>query len=117
MSTSSRRRSTIPRIIRRARSLAGLIDEWKNRGLTPAEVDAGESERYANGRGGELYQQYQERLRAVNACDFGDLLLHMLTILKTHADVLRTYQERFKYIMVDEYQDTNIVQYLSLIHI
>lgn len=97
-----------------ARSLAGLIDDWKNRGLVPADIDAGESERYANGRGGELYKQYQARLRSVNACDFGDLLLHMLTILKTHADVLRTYQERFKYIMVDEYQDTNIVQYLWL---
>ena len=97
-----------------ARSLAGLIDDWKNRGLIPADIDAGESERYANGRGGELYAQYQARLRSVNACDFGDLLLHMLTILKTHVDVLRTYQERFKYIMVDEYQDTNIVQYLWL---
>jgi DNA helicase II / ATP-dependent DNA helicase PcrA len=97
-----------------ARSLAGLIDDWKNKGLIPADIDAGESERYANGRGGELYAQYQARLRSVNACDFGDLLLHMLTILKTHADVLRTYQERFKYIMVDEYQDTNIVQYLWL---
>ena len=97
-----------------ARSLAGLIDDWKNRGLIPADIDAGESERYANGRGGELYAQYQARLRSVNACDFGDLLLHMLTILRTHTDVLRTYQERFKYIMVDEYQDTNIVQYLWL---
>ncbi len=97
-----------------ARSLAGLIDDWKNRGLIPADIDAGESERYANGRGGELYAQYQARLRSVNACDFGDLLLHMLTILKTHVDVLRTYQERFTYIMVDEYQDTNIVQYLWL---
>jgi DNA helicase-2/ATP-dependent DNA helicase PcrA len=97
-----------------ARSLGGLIDDWKNKGLVPADIDAGESERYANGRGGELYAQYQARLKALNACDFGDLLLHMLTILKTHADVLRTYQERFKYIMVDEYQDTNVVQYLWL---
>ena len=97
-----------------ARSLGGLIDDWKNKGLVPADIDAGESERYANGRGGELYAQYQARLKSLNACDFGDLLLHMLTILKTHADVLRTYQERFKYIMVDEYQDTNVVQYLWL---
>jgi DNA helicase II / ATP-dependent DNA helicase PcrA len=97
-----------------ARSLAGLIDEWKNKGLTPAEIDAGESERYANGRGGELYQQYQDRLRAVNACDFGDLLLHMLTVLRRHRDVLEQYQQRFRYIMVDEYQDTNSVQYLWL---
>jgi DNA helicase-2/ATP-dependent DNA helicase PcrA len=97
-----------------ARSLAGLIDEWKNKGLSPRDIDAGESERYANGRGGELYQQYQDRLRAVNACDFGDLLLHMLVILKTHRDVLELYQQRFRYIMVDEYQDTNSVQYLWL---
>ncbi|KQR84130.1 DNA helicase II [Sphingomonas sp. Leaf343] len=97
-----------------ARSLAGLIDEWKNKGLTPRDIDAGESERYANGRGGELYQHYQDRLKAVNACDFGDLLLHMLVVLKTHRDVLEQYQTRFRYIMVDEYQDTNSVQYLWL---
>jgi DNA helicase-2/ATP-dependent DNA helicase PcrA len=97
-----------------ARSLAGLIDEWKNKGLTPRDIDAGEAERYANGRGGELYDQYQARLKAVNACDFGDLLLHMLVILKSHRDVLELYQQRFRYIMVDEYQDTNSVQYLWL---
>ncbi|WP_342657009.1 UvrD-helicase domain-containing protein [Sphingomonas sp. NY01] len=97
-----------------ARSLAGLIDEWKNKGLTSGDVDAGESERYANGRGGELYEQYQTRLRAVNACDFGDLLLHMLTVLRTNREVLEAYQQRFRYIMVDEYQDTNSVQYLWL---
>ena len=97
-----------------ARQLAGLIDQWKNKGLTPADIDAGESERYANGRGAELYAQYQGRLKALNACDFGDLLLHMLVILKTHRDVLEGYQRRFKYIMVDEYQDTNSVQYLWL---
>ena len=97
-----------------ARALGGVIDDWKNRGLTPREIDAGESERYANGRGGELYAAYQDRLKALNACDFGDLLLHMLVILKTHRDVLTLYQQRFRYIMVDEYQDTNSVQYLWL---
>jgi len=97
-----------------ARQLAGLIDEWKNKGLTPKDVDAGEGERYANGRGAQLYAEYQDRLRALNACDFGDLLLHMLTILKTHREVLQLYQQRFRYIMVDEYQDTNSVQYLWL---
>jgi len=97
-----------------ARQLAGLIDEWKNKGLTPKDVDAGEGERYANGRGAQLYAEYQDRLRALNACDFGDLLLHMLTILKTHREVLQQYQQRFRYIMVDEYQDTNSVQYLWL---
>ncbi|MBB5686930.1 ATP-dependent helicase [Sphingobium boeckii] len=97
-----------------ARQLAGLIDGWKNKGLTPDMIDAGESELYANGRGKELYTAYQTRLRALNACDFGDLLLHMLTILKTDRDVLALYQQRFKYIMVDEYQDTNSSQYLWL---
>ncbi len=97
-----------------ARALGGLIDEWKNKGLTPADVDAGESERYANGRGKDLYAQYQARLIALNACDFGDLLLHMLVILKRDRAVLADYQRRFKYIMVDEYQDTNSVQYLWL---
>jgi DNA helicase-2/ATP-dependent DNA helicase PcrA len=96
------------------RALAGLIDRWKNRGWTPAEIDAAESEAFANGRGQELYRAYQDRLRAVNACDFGDLLLHMLTILKKHRDVLESYQQRFRYIMVDEYQDTNASQYLWL---
>nr|WP_243843256.1 UvrD-helicase domain-containing protein [Sphingomonas vulcanisoli] len=97
-----------------ARALAGLIDRWKNRGWTPAEVDAGESEAFASGRGQELYAAYQARLKAVNACDFGDLLLHMLVILKTHCDVLADYQKRFRYILVDEYQDTNASQYLWL---
>lgn len=97
-----------------ARSLAGLIDEWKNKGLTPADIDAGESERYANGRGQDLYRQYQARLLAVNACDFGDLLLHSLTLLRSNREVLEQYQQRFRYIMVDEYQDTNSVQYLWL---
>ncbi|MET4665148.1 UvrD-helicase domain-containing protein [Sphingomonas sp. PvP056] len=97
-----------------ARQLAGLIDGWKNKGLTPAQIDAGESELYANGRGQELYAAYQTRLAALNACDFGDLLLHMLVILQRDRDVLAEYQRRFKYIMVDEYQDTNSVQYLWL---
>ncbi|AYJ87580.1 DNA helicase II [Sphingomonas paeninsulae] len=97
-----------------ARALAGLIDQWKNKGLLPRDIDAGESERFANGRGGELYAQYQARLLALNACDFGDLLLHVLTILKGNRDVLENYQNRFRYIMVDEYQDTNSSQYLWL---
>ena len=97
-----------------ARQLAGLIDGWKNKGLTPDMLDAGESEQYANGRGKSLYAAYQDRLKTLNAADFGDLLLHVLTILRTHRDVLEQYQNRFRYIMVDEYQDTNSVQYLWL---
>ncbi|HNJ47344.1 MAG TPA: UvrD-helicase domain-containing protein [Novosphingobium sp.] len=97
-----------------ARQLAGLIDRWKNRGLGPADLDAGENEAYAGGKGQRFYQLYQDRLKALNACDFGDLLLHMLNVLRQHRDVLEHYQQRFKYIMVDEYQDTNQVQYLWL---
>lgn len=97
-----------------ARQLAGLIDQWKNKGLTPADVDAGESETFANGKGQALYAVYQDRLRTLNACDFGDLLLHMLVILKTDREILSQYQNRFRYILVDEYQDTNSVQYLWL---
>ena len=97
-----------------ARQLAGLIDRWKNRGLNPGDLDAVENESYANGRGSQLYKTYQDRLKALNACDFGDLLLHMLNIFRQHSDVLEQYQNRFKYILVDEYQDTNQVQYLWL---
>jgi DNA helicase-2/ATP-dependent DNA helicase PcrA len=94
-----------------ARQLAGLIDRWKNRGWTPQQVDPGESEAFAAGRGADLYAQYQDRLKALNACDFGDLLLHMLVIFRSHPDVLGTYRDRFRYILVDEYQDTNQAQY------
>ncbi|MGZ2412871.1 ATP-dependent DNA helicase UvrD/PcrA [Sphingomonas sp. F9_3S_D5_B_2] len=94
-----------------ARQLAGLIDRWKNRGWTPAQVDAGESEGFAAGRGAELYGQYQQRLKTLNASDFGDLLLHMLVIFRTQPDVLEAYRDRFRYILVDEYQDTNQGQY------
>ncbi|HJU77594.1 MAG TPA: UvrD-helicase domain-containing protein, partial [Sphingomicrobium sp.] len=94
-----------------ARQLAGLIDRWKNRGWTPSQLDAGESEVFAAGRGAELYTQYQERLKTLNVCDFGDLLLHMLVIFRRHADVLDGYRDRFRYILVDEYQDTNQAQY------
>ena len=94
-----------------ARQLAGLIDRWKNRGWTPEQIDAGESEAFAAGRGAELYAQYQERLKTLNACDFGDLLLHMLRIFRAYPDVLAGYRDRFRYILVDEYQDTNSGQY------
>ncbi|MBM0171059.1 ATP-dependent helicase [Altererythrobacter sp. C41] len=97
-----------------ARQLAGLIDRWKNRGLNPEDLDAIENEAYANGRGQQFYRLYQDRLKALNACDFGDLLLHMLNVFRREREVLAHYQQRFKYILVDEYQDTNQVQYLWL---
>ncbi|MGZ3172256.1 MAG: ATP-dependent helicase [Croceibacterium sp.] len=97
-----------------ARQLAGLIDRWKNRGLNPGDLDAVENEAYANGKGKQFYELYQARLKALNACDFGDLMLHMLNILRREKDILQQYQQRFKYVLVDEYQDTNSVQYLWL---
>jgi DNA helicase-2/ATP-dependent DNA helicase PcrA len=97
-----------------ARQLAGLIDRWKNRGLNPGDLDAVENEAYANGKGRQFYELYQARLKALNACDFGDLMLHMLNILRRETDILQHYQQRFKYVLVDEYQDTNSVQYLWL---
>lgn len=97
-----------------ARMLAGLIDGWKNRGLTPAQVPSGEAAVFGNGKGGKLYKDYQERLKTLNAADFGDLLLECIRLFREHPDVLRSYQARFKYILVDEYQDTNVAQYLWL---
>lgn len=97
-----------------ARMLAGLIDGWKNRGLTPAQVPSGEASVFGNGRGGKLYAAYQARLKILNAVDFGDLLLENVRLFREHPDVLRQYQNRFKFILVDEYQDTNVAQYLWL---
>ena len=97
-----------------AKQLASLIDRWKNRGLNPDDLDAGENEAYANGKGQQFYRLYQDRLKALNACDFGDLLLHVVNIFRAHHDVLDQYRQRFKYVLVDEYQDTNQVQYLWL---
>ncbi|WP_374764892.1 ATP-dependent helicase [Yunchengibacter salinarum] len=97
-----------------ARQLAGLIDRWKNRAITPDTVPASESHAFADGRGVALYRAYQDRLKVLNAVDFGDLLLHVITLFQTHDDVLGRYQDRFRYILVDEYQDTNVAQYLWL---
>ncbi len=97
-----------------ARQLAGLIDHWKNRGQSPADVSEGDARAFADGKGKKLYAAYQERLRTLNAADFGDLLLEPLRILRTHPDVLADYHQRFRYLLVDEYQDTNVAQYLWL---
>ncbi|MFL6805619.1 MAG: ATP-dependent helicase [Xanthobacteraceae bacterium] len=97
-----------------ARVLAGLIDSWKNRGLVPGKVPAGEAASFAGGRGAELYAAYQERLKVLNAVDFGDLLMECIRLFREHPEVLRQYQDRFKFILVDEYQDTNVAQYLWL---
>ena len=97
-----------------ARAVLAIIERWKDRGLTPDKVNAADAGEFAAGRMLELYRDYQARLRSVNAVDFGDLLLHCLTLFSQKPDVLADYQRRFKYILVDEYQDTNVAQYLWL---
>ncbi|WP_375207509.1 DUF3553 domain-containing protein [Hyphococcus sp.] len=96
------------------RGLAIVIDGWKNRGLTPDKVPENEAWHFADGRGIDLYKAYQSRLTTLNAADFGDLLVHNLTIFQNNPDVLEEYQRRFRYMLVDEYQDTNVAQYLWL---
>eukprot|EP00752_Nemacystus_decipiens_P000516 g516.t1 len=97
-----------------ARMLIHVIQRWKDKGLKPEKVEAGDAGEIANGRAIAIYRAYQDRLETLNACDFGDLLLHNLTLFTEHPDVLAQYRTLFRYILVDEYQDTNISQYLWL---
>ncbi len=97
-----------------ARQLAGLLDSWKNRALTPERVPKGEAFSFADGAGVRLYSIYQQRLKILNACDFGDLLMHMIDVFQRHPDVLEAYHRKLSHLMVDEYQDTNVAQYLWL---
>ncbi len=96
------------------RQLAGLIDSWKNRALSPERVPKNEAYHFADGAGVKLYAIYQARLKILNACDFGDLLLHMIDVFQGYPDVLETYHRKISHMMVDEYQDTNVAQYLWL---
>ncbi len=96
------------------RGLASVIDRWKDQGKRPEKIGSNDADGFAHGRAAALYKIYQERLLALNACDFGDLLLHPLTLFQANLDILEQYQNRFRYIMVDEYQDTNVAQYLLL---
>ena len=96
------------------RVLAGVIQRWKDRGLTPEKVSDDEAKQYSEIKLAEVYSQYQNRLSVLNAADFGDLLLHCLTIFQNNPDILRDYQNRLTHLLVDEYQDTNVAQYLWL---
>jgi len=96
------------------RQVLGAIERWKDRGLTPDRLNDSDGGDVAGGRVVAIYRAYQERLRTLNACDFGDLLLHTLVIFQKHPDVLAEYHRKFKYLLVDEYQDTNVAQYLWL---
>jgi DNA helicase II / ATP-dependent DNA helicase PcrA len=95
-------------------ALMAIIQRWKDRGLTPPRITKNEDSDFANGQASALYAAYQARLRTLNAADFGDLLLHMTEILREQPEVLAQYHRQFRYILVDEYQDTNLVQYLWL---
>jgi len=97
-----------------ARVLCGIVQGWKDRGLTPDKVPAAQAGDFASGQALDIYRDYQERLSVLNAADFGDLLLHCLTIFQSHPEVLADYQAQFQYILVDEYQDSNVAQYLWL---
>ena len=96
------------------RQFAMMIDGWKNKGLTPDKIPEGDARSFGNGKGRELYRAYQERLKTLNACDFGDLLCHPINIFRENPDILKEYHKRFRYILVDEYQDTNTAQYMWL---
>jgi DNA helicase-2/ATP-dependent DNA helicase PcrA len=97
-----------------AKQFAGMIDTWKNKGLDPSQIPEGDARAFANGKGRELYAAYQNRLITLNACDFGDLLLHPIRMFRANPDVLKDYHDKFRYILVDEYQDTNTAQYMWL---
>ncbi|MGI9401638.1 MAG: ATP-dependent helicase, partial [Rhizobiaceae bacterium] len=97
-----------------ARQLAAHIDNWKNKGLAPDAITEGDSRAFADGKGRQLYQEYQERLKTLNAVDFGDLLTESIRLLRENPDVLAEYHGKFRYILVDEYQDTNVAQYMWL---
>ena len=96
------------------RYMASLIDSWKNKGWMPEKLTSQNNFKFAEGKGKKVYEIYQSRLKILNACDFGDLLLLNLELFKENLDILKKYHEKFKYILVDEYQDTNICQYLWL---
>ena len=97
-----------------AKQFALMIDGWKNKGLGPSEIAEGDARSFANGKGRELYTAYQNRLKTLNACDFGDLLCHPIRMFRAYPDVLKEYHAKFRYILVDEYQDTNTAQYMWL---
>ena len=97
-----------------AKTFAQMLDNWKNKGLGPDEIAEGDARSFGNGKGRQLYKAYQERLQTLNSCDFGDLLYHPIRIFRAYPDVLKEYHRKFKYILVDEYQDTNTAQYMWL---
>ena len=97
-----------------AKGLLSLIDKWKNKGLGPNQISSDDGDYFANGKGKVLYKKYQEQLKFFNAADFGDLILECIRLFNENPDILESFQNRFKYMLVDEYQDTNTSQYTLL---
>ena len=97
-----------------AKGLLSLIDNWKNKGLSPNQISSDDGDYFANGKGKVLYKKYQDQLKFFNAADFGDLILECIRLFNENPDILESFQNRFKYMLVDEYQDTNTSQYTLL---
>ena len=98
------------------RFILAIIDRWKNKGYYPSEVIINKKDIYEKTIL-PLYKIYQQKLTDLNSCDFGDLILHTVKILENYPDIRQIYSNNFKYILVDEYQDTNFIQskWLSLL--
>jgi len=96
--------------------IMSLIDQWKNKGLLPDEVKLTKKNLF-EGQILKVYKIYQNKIKDLNACDFGDLILYCVKIFESHEDIKNIYSNNFKYILVDEYQDTNFIQnkWLNLI--
>ena len=97
-----------------AKGLLSLIDNWKNKGLSTNQISSDDGDYFANGKGKVLYKKYQDQLKFFNAADFGDLILECIRLFNENPDILESFQNRFKYMLVDEYQDTNTSQYTLL---
>ena len=96
------------------KGLLNLIDKWKNKGILPENISRDDGDYFANGKGAILYKKYQDQLKFFNAADFGDLILECIRLFNENQDILQQYQNRFKFMLVDEYQDTNSSQYSLL---
>ena len=96
--------------------ILALIDQWKNKGLLPDEVKLSKKRIFEN-QILKVYKIYQNKIRDLNSCDFGDLILYCVKLFEKNPDIRKTYSNNFKYILVDEYQDTNFIQnkWLNLI--
>ena len=96
------------------KAMSNLISTWKDKGYKPNDINQSDNDFFANGKAINIYKSYQSRLVTLNSADFGDLLLYNLIIFTEHSDILQKYQSKILFFLVDEYQDTNTIQYLWL---